>query len=151
MDASMATPQRRSFEARPEQFREMRGHAERCCLEAGFERAVIDRLILVLEELFANTVEHGYSRLPGPPGGRLVWLTLKAAMGRIEVVYEDAAPEHDPFTRAAEPDYTGPADSWQVGGLGVALVIRLGRDVRYERTEGRNRIHFTISASLPGA
>jgi anti-sigma regulatory factor (Ser/Thr protein kinase) len=67
------------------------------------------------------------------------------------VVYEDAAPEHDPFTRAAEPDYTGPADSWQVGGLGVALVIRLGRDVRYERTEGRNRIHFTILASLPGA
>ena len=147
----MATPQPRSFEARLELFPELRGYAERCCSEAGLERVAIDRLILVLEELFANTVEHGYSRLAEPSGGRLVWLTIVAAMGRIEVVYEDAAPEHDPFTRAAEPDYTGSADSWQVGGLGVALVIRFGRNVRYERTEGRNRIHFTILASLPGA
>ena len=147
----MATPQPRSFEARLELFPELRGYAEGCCSEAGLERVAIDRLILVLEELFANTVEHGYSRLAEPSGGRLVWLTIVAAMGRIEVVYEDAAPEHDPFTRAAEPDYTGPVDSWQVGGLGVALVIRFGRNVRYERTEGRNRIYFTTLASLPAA
>lgn len=145
------TLQPRSFEARLELFPELRGHAERCCSEAGLERVAIDQLILVLEELFANTVEHGYSRLAEPSGGQLVWLTIVAAMGRIEVVYEDAAPEHDPFLRAAEPDYTGPVDNWRVGGLGVALVIRLGRDVRYERTAGRNRIHFTILDSLPGS
>ncbi len=147
----MPAPQPRRFEAQLELFPELRAHAERCCLEAEFEQGAIDRLILVLEELFANTVEHGYSRHAAPPGGRPVWLTITTVIGRIEVVYEDAAPEHDPFTRAAEPDYTGPVDSWQIGGVGVALVIRLGRNVRYERTKDRNRIRFSILASPPGA
>jgi serine/threonine-protein kinase RsbW len=147
----MADLQPRRFDARLESFPELRAYAERCCLEAGFERGAIDRLILVLEELFANTVEHGYPRLAEAPAERLVWLTVHAAMGRVEVVYEDAAPEHDPFTRATAPDYSGPVDSWQIGGLGVALVIRLGRNVRYERLENRNRIRFTILAAAPGA
>ena len=147
----MTLPQPRRFEARLELFPELRGHAERCCLDAGFERGAIDRLILVLEELFANTVEHGYSRLADPPSERSVWLTIAPVIGRIEVVYEDAAPEHDPFNRVAEPDYTGPVDSWQIGGVGVSLVIRLGRNMRYERTEGRNRIRFAIPDTPPGA
>jgi len=147
----MTAPQPRRFEARLELFPELRGHAERCCLEAEIERGATDRLILVLEELFANTVEHGYSRLDTSPAEKPVWLTITPVIGRIEVVYEDAAPEHDPFARVAEPDYTGPADSWQIGGVGVALVIRLGRNARYERTEGRNRIRFNILATPPGA
>src|SRR5262245_13445299 len=110
----MTDPQSRRFDARLELFPEMRGYAERCCLDAGFERTAIARLVLVLEELFANTVEHGYSRLPSAPAERPVWLTVAAAMGRIEVVYEDAGPEYDPFTKAAAPDYTGPVDSWQI-------------------------------------
>lgn len=147
----MSEPQSRCFEARLESFPELRAHAERYCRDAGFERGGIDRLVLVLEELFANTVEHGYSRMADAPAGRPVWLTIVAAMGRVEVVYEDAAPQHDPFTRATTPDYSGPVDSWQIGGLGVALVIRLGRNVGYERLEGRNRIRFTILAAAPGA
>ena len=147
----MTNPQPRRFEARLERFSELRDHAERCCAGAGFERAAIDRLILVLEELFANTVEHGYAGLAGTSAERAVWLTIVAAMDRIEVIYEDAAPEYDPFKKVAAPDYSGPADSWQIGGLGVALVIRLGRNVRYERQHDRNRIRFNILAAIPGA
>lgn len=147
----MAASQPRLFQASLEQFSELRDHAERSCAEAGFERAAVDRLVLVLEELFANTVEHGYSRMAGTSAERPVWLTISAAMGRVEVTYEDAGPEYDPFTKAATPDYAGPVDSWQIGGLGIALVIRLGRNVRYERQDGRNRIRFTILGSAPGA
>lgn len=143
----MTLPQPRCFEARLELFPELRGHAERCCLEAGLERGPIDRLILVLEELFANTVEHGYSQLTELPAEKPVWLTIAPVIGRIEVVYEDAAPEHDPFIRATQPDYTGPVDSWQIGGVGVALVVKLGRNVRYEHTGGRNRIRFAIATT----
>ena len=120
-------------------------------MEVGFERAATDRLVLVLEELFANTVEHGYPQAAGTAGDRPVWLTLTPAMGRVEVVYEDAGPAYDPFTKAATPDYSGPVDSWQIGGLGVALVVRLGRNLRYDRQEGRNRIRFAILAAAPGA
>ena len=107
--------------------------------------------MLVLEELFANAVEHGYGKTAGAQGERPVWLSITPASNRVEVVYEDAGPEYDPFTRAAAPDYSGPSHSWQVGGLGVALVIRLGRNVRYERLPGRNRICFTMLDKAPGA
>jgi serine/threonine-protein kinase RsbW len=147
----MAAAQPTLFQARLELFTELRHYAERCCAEAGFEGTAVDRLVLVLEELFANTVEHGYPQVAGVPADRPVWLTIAPAMGRVEVVYEDAGPEYDPFTKAATPDYSGPVESWQIGGLGVTLVVRLGRNVRYERQEGRNRIRFTILAAAPGA
>ena len=111
----------------------------------------IGRLILVLEELFANTVEHGYAQLGAAAAARPVWLAVAPGADGIEVVYEDAAPAHDPFAKATTPDYSGPVDSWQVGGVGVALVIKLGRKVSYDRADGRNRIGFTIPLRRPGA
>lgn len=147
----MADPQSSRFDARLERFPDLRGYAEQRCAEAGFDRAAVDRLVLVLEELFSNTVQHGYGQLAQEPVERTVWLSITPASNRVEVVYEDAGPEYDPFTRAAAPDYSGPSDSWQIGGLGVALVIRLGRNVRYERLPGRNRICFTMLDKAPGA
>jgi anti-sigma regulatory factor (Ser/Thr protein kinase) len=153
MDATgdrMTAPQTRCFEASLECFPELREHVERYCGEAGIGRDISGRLVLVLEELFANTVEHGYSRLAPGAAARPVWLALAAGADGIEVVYEDAAPAHDPFAKAAVPDYSGPVDSWQVGGVGVALVIKLGRKVSYDRAAGRNRIGFTIPLRRSG-
>jgi anti-sigma regulatory factor (Ser/Thr protein kinase) len=147
----MTAPQPCCFEASLERFQELRDHVERYCADAGVGRETSGRLILVLEELFANSVEHGYSQLSAATTEKHVWLTLAAGGDGIEVVYEDAAPAHDPFAKAAVPDYTGPADSWQVGGVGVALVIKLGRKVSYDRARGRNRIGFTIPSRRPGA
>jgi serine/threonine-protein kinase RsbW len=147
----MTEPQYRQFEAGPGRFDTVRDHIERYCGEAGIDPETCGRLILVLEELFANTVEHGYSRQAGGAGEKPVWLALAAGVDGIEVTYEDAAPAHDPFAKPAVPDYTGPADSWQVGGVGVALVIRLGRKVNYDRAGGRNRIGFTIPTRRAGA
>lgn len=146
----MTTPQPCRFEASLERFQDIRDYVERYCADAGVGSETSGRLILVLEELFANTVEHGYSRVAGVAAEKHVWLTLSAGDGGIEAVYEDAAPAHDPFAKAAVPDYSGPADSWQVGGVGVALVIKLGRKVSYDRAQGRNRIGFTILSRRSG-
>ncbi len=147
----MTTPQPCCFEASLERFQELRDHVERYCAGAGVGRDASGRLILVLEELFANTVEHGYSQAGAAAAEKHVWLTLAAGGDGVEVVYEDAAPAHDPFAKTSVPDYTGPADSWQVGGVGVALVIKLGRKVSYDRAGGRNRIGFTILSRRSGA
>ena len=147
----MITPEVHRFEARLELFPRLRDYVERCCAEAGVGAAARDRLILVLEELFANTVQHGYSRSAATGTERAVWLQLAASAGQIDVVYEDAAPEYDPFAKAAPPNYTGPVDTWQPGGVGVVLVIKIGRNVRYERAGERNRIRFMLPASAPGA
>jgi anti-sigma regulatory factor (Ser/Thr protein kinase) len=151
MTASRPASEPRCFEASLEHFHDLREHVERYCGEVGIAGDTVGRLILVLEELFANTVEHGYSQLAGEAAEKPVWLVLAAGADGIEVVYEDAAPAHDPFAKAATPDYTGPADSWQIGGVGVALVIKLGRKVSYDRAGGRNRIGFTIPLRRPGA
>lgn len=150
MSISQPASQPRCFEADLGRFQDMREHVERCCGEAGIGLDTVGRLILVLEELFANTVEHGYSQL-ATAVEKPVWLAVMAGADGIEVVYEDAAPAHDPFAKATTPDYTGPVDSWQVGGVGVALVIKLGRKVSYDRADGRNRIGFTIPLRRPGA
>jgi serine/threonine-protein kinase RsbW len=147
----MTAPQPRCFEASLGRFQELRDHVERYCSEAGIGQETSGRLILVLEELFANTVEHGYSQVAGGAAEKPVWLSLAADAAGVEVIYEDAAPAHDPFAKAAAPDYTGPVDSWQIGGVGVALVIKLGRKVSYDRAGGRNRIGFTILLQLSGA
>lgn len=147
----MTLPQPRRFEAGLERFHDLRDYAERYCADAGIDREVSGRLVLVLEELFANTVEHGYRQAAGNAPDKPVWLTLTAAGNGIEVIYEDAAPAHDPFSKAVAPDYTGPVDSWQIGGVGVALVIKLGRNVSYDRSRDRNCIRFTIPARRAGA
>jgi len=144
MATGMSDSRTHCFNASIERFHELREFVERSCGESAVPRDAAGRLIVVLEELFANTVKHGYSRLPAGVDERWVWIALRFAEEGIEVVYEDAAPEHDPFERAATPDYSGTADSWQVGGVGVALVIRLGRKLSYARAGGRNRIGFVI-------
>ena len=146
----MTEPQPRRFEASLERFQELRDHVERYCGAAGIGPETSGRLILVLEELFANTVEHGYSQVAESAAEKPVWLSLAAGVAGVEVIYEDAAPAHDPFAKAAAPDYSGPADSWQIGGVGVALVIKLGRKVSYDRAGGRNRIGFTILLQRAG-
>jgi len=147
----METPHNRRFDARNELFLDVRNFIERFCADAGVGHRAGERLTLIIEELFANTVRHGY---PGADGSAAtewpVWLTLKGSGDSIEAVYEDAAPAHDPFAKIAVPDYTGPAETWQVGGLGLVFVTRLGRDVRYERAGGHNRIRFTVAMPPSG-
>lgn len=141
---SMVTPQIRRFNARIELFSEARGFIERFCANSDVNSNASAKLILILEELFTNTVEHGYPGVQGGVAEWPIWLTLTAARGGIETVYEDAAVAHDPFAKVAMPDYSGPAENWRVGGLGIILVTTLGRDLHYERTGGRNRICFTL-------
>ena len=147
----MSPTQSRCFSADLSRFHELREYIERLCSDSGVSHDAAGRLLVVLEELFANTVQHGYSRVPKVPDGNWVWIALNFGEEGVEVVYEDAAPEYDPFARTSTPDYSGASDSWQVGGVGVALVVRLGRKLTYARAEGRNRIGFLIPARRSGA
>lgn len=146
----MDTPQNRRFDARNELFLEVRNFIERFCADAGVGHRAGERLTLIIEELFANSVRHGYAGADAGAGEWPVWLTLRAAGDSIEAVYEDAAPAHDPFAKVVVPDYAGPAENWKVGGLGLVFVTKLGRDVRYERAGGHNRIRFAVAMRPSG-
>ena len=144
----MATPQIRRFDGGPEAFAELRGFVEHCCADAGVDPRSIAVLMLICEELFENSVQHGYPDAPdGGASGQPIWLSLAVTGEAIDAVYEDAAPAYNPFAKVSQPDYSGPAETWHVGGLGIPLIIQLTRDLRYEHTGERNRIRFSVPLS----
>ena len=140
----MATSQIRQFDTGPEAYAKLRGFVEHCCTNAGIDPRTIAVLLLICEELFENSVQHGYQDAPGGASEQPIWLTLTVSAEGIDAIYEDAAPAYDPFANVSQPDYSGPAETWRVGGLGIPLVTRLTRDLRYEHTGKRNRIVFSV-------
>jgi serine/threonine-protein kinase RsbW len=97
-------------------------------------------LELLVEELFTNSVVHGY----GGDSDATIFVALSHDDGEIALVFEDAAPAFDPLS-LPPVDVGGGIDSRQPGGLGIHLVRQVARNVQYERDGGRNRIRLTMA------
>jgi anti-sigma regulatory factor (Ser/Thr protein kinase) len=134
-----------TFQSRLPVFPEVRAWAEGFGAAVDADRSVVLRLVLVLEELFANTVAHGYAgREDGP-----IWVTLASRPDSIEVIYEDAGPAFDPFTAAPDARSRPAAAEGPTGGLGIALVRGLSASARYARIDGRNCITLALAFDDP--
>src|SRR5687767_9340358 len=68
--------------------------------DAGLERSLLLRVELVLEELFTNTVRHGYGGDCDSP----IWLHALYAAGSLCITYQDAATPFDPLQHRANLD-----------------------------------------------
>lgn len=92
----------------------------------------------VVEELFANTIQHGYQG----ESDNLVWLAISPEDGQLKITYADAAPPYDPLADlSAAPliiDDLGHAN--RIGGAGRYLVAQLPDRCHYQRREGRNEL-----------
>lgn len=131
-----------AFRGQLSSFAEVRDLAETFGPAAGVDPATTLRVVLVLEELFTNTVTHGYPAGADGP----IWLALVSHGGAVEVTYEDAAPAFDPLTAApAPPDFSRGLADQLPGGLGLALVRGLTTAARYARVGNRNRITLTVA------
>lgn len=131
-----------TFLGRLSSFAEVRDLAEAFGAAAGVDPATTLRVVLVLEELFTNTVTHGYSAGADGP----IWLALVSQGGAVEVTYEDAGPPFDPLTAApAPPDFSSGLADQLPGGLGLALVRGLTTAARYARVGNRNRLTLTVA------
>ena len=128
-----------------ETLRDLRQFIESVCRQAAIARNDVLRIALVAEELFTNSVKHGY----GGDSQQQVWITLEPDNGACRLIYEDSAPAYDPFVDAAEVDLDAPLDTRAVGGLGVLLVARFSRSHKYTRTGGRNRISLVLPLTGP--
>jgi len=93
------------------------------------------RIELALEELFANSIHHGY----GAESDRPVWIAMRGAADGIEIDYQDAAPAFDPLGDTA-PAPAGPLAEQACGGLGCLLVRQMASACRYRREGERNRV-----------
>ena len=105
------------------------------CREHSLGDEVEFDLNLVLEELFANAVNHG-----GCAGmENAVQVRLQLLDDGVYAEYSDRGRPFDPFT-APEPNLDARLDERKVGGLGVHLVRQLMRDLEYRRAGDWNRI-----------
>ncbi len=115
-------------------------HAEGWARNAGLTEVQILRLVLVIEELFTNTIKHGYCEESNRP----VHISLGYRDALIMLDYRDQAPPFDPIH--AEPTIARDIPPDQVGGMGLQLIQTLGFDARYAYEAGWNIIRLAIGS-----
>ena len=96
------------------------------------------RLLVILEELFTNVVQHGYG-MQFAAGS--VAVTLDWKHGLLTIDFVDDGPPFDPLAHSA-PDLDAPAEQRPMGGLGIAIVRAFVDRARYCRKGDRNHLHL---------
>jgi serine/threonine-protein kinase RsbW len=129
------------FIARLDQLRPMQAFLEAFCADCNLPRTVCLRLILVVEELFTNTVRHGHRGDCDAP----VWVGVSLSGDSLSLTYEDKAPPFNPYARLNEPVVDVTLSMRKIGGLGVLLTKELAATRDYAYLFGRNRIRLTLS------
>jgi serine/threonine-protein kinase RsbW len=133
--------EKRRFGARRSEFGAIREFVEAAC--AALPHDYIQRLVLIAEELFCNTIEHGY----GGDCDQPVWFELAPTVRGCKLIYQDAAPPHDPFASIKVPQLAENVDNLPAGGLGVFLIGHFCTLKRYERRDDRNVIELCVPLS----
>jgi anti-sigma regulatory factor (Ser/Thr protein kinase) len=104
------------------------------------------RLMLVVEELFTNTVTHGHGGDCEAP----VRLWLSASTEALSVRFEDDAPPFDPQAEraGASVGLEAELEDRPVGRLGIPLVLSLASVFSYAWEDGWNRLHLELRREL---
>jgi serine/threonine-protein kinase RsbW len=133
----------RRFPARMDSMQDIRKFVEDAGAAAGLKREDSLKLLLVIEELFTNTVMHGYAGDTDSP----VWIALEPVAGGLRLSYEDEAPPHDPLSSFTPMKTSVMLNEQPVGGLGVKLIRKLASDLSYSRERDRNCIRLTFAGT----
>jgi anti-sigma regulatory factor (Ser/Thr protein kinase) len=132
------SPQTRRFTAKQAEFDAVRAFIDTAC--ASLDDDERKRAVLLVEELFANSIYHGY----GGDSDQPVWLTIRIDEHGCTLQYEDCAPAYNPFL-AEEPDLDAalPEDR-PIGGLGIVFLNELSSGRSYSRRGDKNVIELVV-------
>jgi serine/threonine-protein kinase RsbW len=131
----------RIFPAQLQAFEQVRKLIEEFSGMTGLGREDRHKLTLIVEELFTNTVNHGFKGGSDAP----ISITFEETGDDVKVIYEDSAPAFDPFRAGRSRDIDATIKERRVGGLGVLLTIGLARETDYAFVDGHNRVSLTFS------
>ena len=109
---------------------------EELCATHALPRDLVSRALIIVEELFTNTVKYGY----GGECERPVRLKFSADNG-MTLVFEDEAGPFDPTQHEVPEALPNPA---RPGRAGIAMVLRLSSSVRYDRLPEGNRLTIRL-------
>jgi anti-sigma regulatory factor (Ser/Thr protein kinase) len=111
--------------------------AESCTLQPPQEYA----LRLCVEEAVSNVIMHGQPTADSAVDR--VMVRIWKSPHSLQIIVEDACGPFDPLQQAA-PDIRAGLDERAIGGLGIHLMRRFSRSMRYRRVHGTNRLTLTI-------
>jgi serine/threonine-protein kinase RsbW len=134
----VTNPERRRFTARLAEFDAIAEFIESACATMKDEERL--RIVLIVEELFANSVNHGYAGDSEQP----VWLVISVNDDACQLIYEDCAPAYDPFASVDMSNTDADVDTRRVGGLGIVLLVELSSSRSYRRRGTHNVIELRI-------
>ena len=134
----MDSPGRRQFSARLSEFDSIAAYIESAC--ATLQEDARLRIVLLVEELFVNSINHGY----GGDSDHPVWLTLRVDSEECHLLYEDCAPAYDPFSSVDTASTQGELDQRRIGGLGIVLLVEFSTQHDYRRDGDRNVIELRV-------
>lgn len=103
--------------------------------QLGIPEDIALRLQLIVEELFTNTVTHGF----GGDGETCVTCRIARLPSGVLLRYTDSAPAYD---LNCTPEQT--ASETMIGGLGIALIRGLSTHIHYARQDDRNICEILI-------
>jgi anti-sigma regulatory factor (Ser/Thr protein kinase) len=129
-----------SLRSDPAEFRRLAGFVEGFARRHALPAGELARLLLLLEELFTNAVNHGYDTAASRLGRIEVALAFDA--GRLKIEFSDDGRPFDPLLQPL-PDLDQSTASRPIGGLGLPILRSLVDDARYSRDEDRNRLVLT--------
>lgn len=109
----------------------------RFCKEHRLPGSVAMEIGLALEEVFVNVVQYAYE----DSAEHEILVSLSAENGEIVLAVEDDGIAFNPL-EVPPVDTTLPIEQRPVGGLGIHLVRSVMSEVKYARTEGRNRLEM---------
>jgi len=138
----MSFSEQADFPARLAALPDTAAFARSFCDRHGIEHDDALKLTLIIEELFTNTIEHGYRA----ESDASIRVALASQGGAVTLLYEDSAPRYDPLSNASARASTlgEELDTRSIGGLGVHLVRELTSDARYAYEDGSNRLWLTL-------
>ena len=130
----------RCFRARMSALPDILGCVRQACDAAGIVSPAALRAELVIEELFTNTVRHGYKGECDAP----VWLQALPEPGLLYLTYQDAAAAFDPLALGPEAGASAPQC---IGHQGIPLIRQLASSVAYRRAGERNVLTLLFAAA----
>jgi anti-sigma regulatory factor (Ser/Thr protein kinase) len=116
-------------------FAKLRALAEGFAAAQGCSETMGYRIVLILEELFANV--HKYSL--GDPPAAAVEVGLERDGDTLVVDFVDDGGAFNPLAMPP-PHFERSLEERPVGGLGIHIVCSLAGETHYERSAGRNRL-----------
>ena len=134
----------RRFKATQGEFESISAYIESACADVTDEERL--RVLLLVEELFANSVNHGYGGDSDAP----VWLSLRVADDTLQLVYQDCAPAYNPFDAVDATATDDDVEHRRIGGLGIVLLVELSSSRHYERRGDRNVIELHVPRAAAG-